>query len=69
MEQNYEIPDEVLAGMGIQTIPIPRSEIETLPIARVNIDVNGDTIEYETIDISVLKRGIIGVNKVGYVLA
>ncbi len=69
VEQNYEIPDEVLAGMGIQTIPIPRSEIETVPIARVNTDVNGDTIEYETIDISVLKRGIIGVNKVGYVLA
>ena len=69
VEQNYELPDEVLNELGVETIPIPRTQIERVDIPRTqtsNPVVN--KTEYETIDITVLRRGVIGVNKIGYVL-
>ena len=68
VDQNYELPEEVLNELGIETIPIPRTEVETVDIPCTNIDeTTVDTTEYETIDITVLRRGVIGVNKVGYI--
>ena len=70
VEQNYELPEEVLHEMGVETIPIPRTEVERIDIPRTQIRGTGvETSEYETIKITVLRRGVIGVNKVGYVLS
>ncbi len=69
VEQNYELPDEVLNELGIETVTIPRIKIEKIDIPRVNISyMQIPTTEYETIDIQFLRRGVIGVNKIGYVL-
>ena len=69
VEQSYELPEEVLAEMGVETIPIPRADVETTELPRTPIVASGiEKAGYETIDITVLKRGVIGVNKVGYVL-
>ena len=69
VEQNYELPEDVLHEMGVETIEIPRTRIETTEIPRVAIGASEiRRADYETIDITVLRRGVIGVNKIGYVL-
>lgn len=67
VEQNYELPDEILAEMGIHTIPISKTEISMTAVNCTNVAAQIDKAEFETVDFTVLKRGIIGVNKVGYV--
>ncbi len=70
VEQNYELPDEVMNELGVETIPIPRVQVEHIDIPRTQtVTHEVDRTNYDTIGINVLRRGIIGVNKVGYVLA
>ena len=68
VEQDYELPEEVLAEMGIHTIPVPRTQVLRTEIASTQVEAQVNRTGYETIDITILKRGIIGVNRVGYVL-
>lgn len=68
VEQNYELPDEVLREMGIDTVRVGRAKVNTTPVARTQPSANIGRASYETIDITVLKRGVIGVNKIGYVV-
>ena len=69
VEQNYELPENVLHEMGVKTIPIPRTKIDTIDIPKVNID-KSEIIrtDYETINLTVLRRGVIGVNQIGYIV-
>lgn len=69
VEQNYELPEDVLKEMGVETIPISRSDISVTDVDRTSTGFQIDKADYETIDITVLRRGIIGVNKIGYVLS
>ena len=70
VEQNYELPEEVLKEIGVDVIPIPTVSYESVDIPEVKLQVlEPERAEFETIQMTVLKRGIIGVNKVGYVLA
>jgi len=69
VEQSYELPEEVLSDMGIDLAVIPRTQIETVEIPRTAVTVSAiERAKYETINITVLRRGVIGVNKVGYIL-
>ena len=54
--------------MGVHTIPVPRTEVSRTGVNTTAIDTQIQRAEYETIDITVLKRGIIGVDKIEYVL-
>ena len=68
VEQNYELPEDVLHEMGVETVSIPRTKSETAEVPRIAIGASEiNRTDYETIDITVLRRGVIGVNKVGYV--
>lgn len=68
VEQNYELPEDVLKEMGIETIPIQRTQVEMTDVPRTQVmGTDVETSEYETIDITVLRRGVIGVNRIGYV--
>lgn len=70
VEQNYELPDEVLHELGVEAIPIPRTQVERIEIQRTQHSTTDiSKSEYETIDITVLRRGVIGVNKIGYVFS
>lgn len=70
VEQNYELPEQVLKEMGVDVIPVPRTEVDRVDIQRTQVGFSEvATSDYETIDITVLKRGVIGVNKIGYVLS
>lgn len=69
VEQNYELPNEVLHELGVETIPIPRTQIDRTDIPRAQASsVSINKSAYETIDMTVLRRGVIGVNKIGYVM-
>lgn len=69
VEQNYELPEEVLKQLDIDTIEVPRVSVETIDIPTVELETT-DTAQnnYETVEYVILKRGIIGTNSVGYVL-
>lgn len=68
VEQNYELPEDVMNELGVETVLIPRTQVDKINIPRTRIGGTGiETSEYETIDITVLRRGVIGVNKIGYV--
>ena len=68
VEQNYELPDEVLKKMNVDTARIGRARVGTASVPRTQSTVNIKRTPYETIDITVLRRGVIGVNKIGYVI-
>ena len=67
VEQNYEIPDEVLNEMGIKTAKIGRANVKTAQVKRTHQTDNVNRAQYETVNLTVLRRGVIGVNKIGYV--
>lgn len=67
VEQNYELPDHVLKEMGVETISILRTEVSRTEIAKSDVTADIERIKCGTINITVLRRGVIGVNKVGYV--
>ena len=67
VEQDYQLPDEVLNDIGIDTIKVPRTEIKRTEVKRSNVVPTIGRVEYETVDITMLRRGVIGVNKIGYV--
>lgn len=69
VEQNYELPDEVLREMGVHYIPVPKTEIQRFDVNRTSTAVEINTSDYETIDITVLRRGVIGINRIGYVIS
>ena len=68
VEQNYELPDEVLKEMGISTVNVGRPKVKTSAVSRTKPTANVGRATYETIDITVLRRGVIGVNKIGYIV-
>lgn len=54
--------------MGVEIVPINRAKVGTATVDRTQPTSNIKRSVYETINITVLRRGIIGVNKIGYVL-
>lgn len=68
VEQNYQLPEKALSDLGIDYIPIPKNEIKTTNIERTNVQRSLNTTQYETVNITILKRGILGINKIGYVI-
>lgn len=68
VEQNYELPEEILNEIGIDTVTIPRTYIPRIPIGKTSVEIGVRRVSFETINITMIRRGIIGVNKIGYVL-
>lgn len=68
VDQNYELPEEVLKDLGVDITPLSRTNVSRTNINSTQITTEINRTKYETIKINVLRRGIIGVNKIGYVL-
>ena len=69
VEQNYELPEEVLAQMGVETLTIPRTEVPRTAVKTTAVPtINVTQTEHETIGFALVRRGVIGVNKIGYVV-
>lgn len=68
VEQNYELPEDVLKNMGITVTSIQRTFVERTEVQRTQIrrtEVKRTRIP--RVQIVMVKRGIIGINKIGYV--
>ena len=63
------MPESVLAEMGIDITPISRTQVSRTEISRTQSQNYTSRTSLQTVDIKIVKRGIIGVNQVGYVLA
>lgn len=69
VEQDYSLPEELLKEMGIDLAQISRTEVSRIQIEKTSLNSNYEKrASLETVDFIILKRGIIGVNKIGYVL-
>ena len=68
VEQNYELPEEVLKELGIDTVKISRAKVGRTQIKRTEATTDVGRTSYETVNLTVLRRGVIGINKIGYVL-
>jgi hypothetical protein len=68
VEQNYELPIDILKEIGIKVFEykkfIPKSlELKTFQPKQINLK----TFKPKTLDITFVRRGVIGVNRIGYV--
>lgn len=69
VEQDYQLPESVINDMGLDLAEISYAPIDRVQIDTVKIRDEGiDLTEIETVDIKMVRRGVIGVNKIGYVL-
>lgn len=69
VEQDYQLPEEFLNKMGINTIKLNRTPIHQTNISTARISqTTVNRQNYETIGFTMPRRGLIGVNKVGYVV-
>jgi len=66
VDQDYSIPEDALKDMGIDITEIDRIEVDRSGLDRIETHKGIGSTNYETIDIKILRRGIISINKVGY---
>lgn len=70
VEQNYELPKELLNEIGVDVFDYETFEFDTFEADTFNIETfDFDSFAPDTLGITFLRRGVIGVNKVGYMLA
>lgn len=69
VEQDYTLPVEALLRMGLKLKDIPTKEVPQKVVPQKQIPTKAvKHKEVPKIDIMVLDRGIIGINKIGYIL-
>ena len=69
VEQNYELPPEILDKLGIATITVPKTEIRRTAVAQTATPTtNIARTELDTVKLVFVRRGVISVSKIGYVL-
>ena len=69
VEQNYELPKELLREIGVDVLDNETFEFDTFEPDTFEVDsFNFDSFAPDTLGITFLRRGVIGVNKVGYML-
>lgn len=67
--QDYTLPDEVINQMGLETFDYETFEYDTFEPATFEYDTfEPDRFTPDSLDITFLRRGVIGVSKIGYVL-
>lgn len=68
VNQDYVLPDDVLKDVGLEMIKVEKFEFEKfVPEYFSFSDFNSDAIKIESIGMKLLRRGVIGVSKIGYV--
>lgn len=68
VEQDYTLPKVYLKELGIDLIELDKFELDQIEIETVELEQNSlDYIDIETIKIKILRRGVLEVNKIGYI--
>ena len=67
VEQNYELPKELLKEIGVELFDYETFEFDTFEPDTFKMDsFEFDSFTPDTLGITFLRRGVIGVNKIGY---
>lgn len=68
VEQNYELPQEIIKELGIDTFEYETFAFDSFEPETFKIDTfDVDSFEPESLELTFLRRGVIGINKIGYV--
>jgi hypothetical protein len=68
VDQNYELPIDILKEMGLNVFEYDKFFPRQLKIQRLKINrLKLEKIELETLKITFVRRGVIGVNRIGYI--
>lgn len=69
VEQDYTLPKDIIEQMGVETFEYETFQYETFEPEGFTPDTfEPESLEPDTLDITFMRRGVIGVSKVGYVL-
>ena len=69
VDQNYELPKEIIERLGLDVISLNHIETKKTVLQRTSMKrTNLNKTRYNTIEIMVLRRGVVGINKIGYVI-
>lgn len=69
VNQDYKLPEDVLVEMGLETFDFDTFKSDTFEPETFSYDTfEAETIKPETIGITMLRRGVIGVTKIGCVV-
>ena len=67
MKQDFVLPKEIIEQIGISTFDYETFEAETFKPESFQFEsFECDTFEPETLGITYLRRGVIGVSRIGY---
>lgn len=68
VDQNYKLPQEIIEQIGIEVFDYEKFEYDNFRPDSFQVDTfSFDSFEYDKFGITILRRGVIGVGKVGYV--
>ena len=68
VDQNYELPEEVIKEIGVYVFDYETFRPDSFAVDTFDFDsFEIDTFDHDGLDITFLRRGVIGVSKVGYV--
>lgn len=68
VEQDYQLPEEVMREIGIDIFEYDKFEYDKFEYGKFQYNkFEHDKFEYDKFDVVFLRRGVIGVSKIGYV--
>lgn len=68
VDQNYELPKEILEEIGVEVFDYENFDYDNFEPERFNATTfNFQSYEYEKYEIVFVRRGVIGIGKVGYI--
>ena len=68
VEQDYTLPDDIIKQMGIETFDYETFAVDSFKPDTFEVEsFSIDTFEPDNLKITFLRRGVVGVSKVGYV--
>ena len=68
VDQDYTLPESVLSDMGIDLVPISRTDVSRTKLSTTQLQGGINRTNYETVDVKIVKRGVIGLNKIGFIV-
>ena len=70
MRRDYELPDDVIQEIGLEHFDYESFEYDTFePESFIADTFKPESLEPQTLGITFLRRGVMGVSKIGYVVA
>lgn len=68
VDQDYEIPEEACDMLGLDTIRLDEVQLDEIQLDEMELDAfELDAVKLDSLGLRWVKRGVIGVNRIGYV--